>query len=555
MGAAPSEPRLPNPEAAANKASTADAGRNTGRETPSIYDDRATISRKRVGGVTIMKVLLVSSYKVSCGIAAYAEALETLLARDFDVSVHALDQSILRSRVPHVVKTGDQQIRDLCAQFKNYDVVNLQWEPGILANRADLMARRLGWILDAADNLVLTVHTVVPYPEQRGLIDFLSFVRKQGIKGAYRYFFNPEPGYRKETYRLLHARARSDKRTAVAVHTDREKHFFRNVVGFKNVHDHPLSLVHADWPERLAQDAPRARRELEDAFPGKHTFIGVFGFLSEYKGTLTALNAMKLLDGGHQLLIYGGVHPGMLKERQPVDAYVKKLMDEIEADALRGTKGAASSAPVVTEPAALDVDDTGGASPAPVVIEPAALEVDDTDAQLDAGAPARQGKNARPGKPTFSNAKPSNTLLDKVAFLGTPDDYEFALAMKAVDICLFPYLEVGQSGSGPVSIAVELRKPTIISRTKAFIEFTKYHPKNVEMIDIGNHIQLAQTVKRLSNVPASQAPVTYTNQTLAKFYGDLIRGTDNRASNPVVQPIRLETRGTGGSRQARAAGA
>src|SRR3712207_359037 len=121
----------------------------------------------------------------------------------------------------------------------------------------------------------------------------------------------------------------------------------------------------------------------------------------------------------------------------------------------------------------------------------------------------------------LTNASPGNTLLDKVAFLGSPDDYEFALAMNAVDICVFPYLEVGQSGSGPVSIAVELGKPTIVSRTKAFLEFARYYPKNFEMIDIGNHVQLAQSIVRLSR-PSDGAPIAYDRNTLSAYYGALI---------------------------------
>lgn len=481
-----------------------------------------------------MKVLLISSYKISCGIATYTETLETLLERNFDVTVHALDQSILKSRVPHVVETGDRLIHDLCAEFKKYDVINLQWEPGLLGFRQEHMAKRLGWILKAADNLILTVHTVVPYPERRSLVDFLRFIRRKGAKRAPFYFLDPERRYQRETYRILGERAKSNKNTFVAVHTQREKQFFQNVVGFRDVFDHPLSLVHANWPERLHQDAARARSDLEELFPGREKFIGVFGFLSEYKGFLTALRAMKLLEPEYQLLIYGGVHPETVKEREPVNSYVRKLMLEIEADGMSANPS--------------DEDGPGAVQSKRVKRPTDQIRNPNESTEVPVGVSSEKPitddiyAGRRPRALGGNKANLGNTLMEKVSFLGAPDDYEFALAINAVDICLFPYLEVGQSGSGPVSIAVELGKPTIVSRTKAFNEFAKYHPKHFEMIDIGNHIQLAQAVKRLSRMPASKEPVRYNNGTLATFYGDLIRNLAHGTASPTLaEPVRVQS--------------
>jgi len=493
-----------------------------------------------------MKVLLVSSYRVSCGIATYAEVLETLLARAFDVTVYALDQSILKSRVPHVVKVGDRQIQELCATFKDFDVVNLQWEPGLLGDETSHITRRLGMILAAADKLILTVHTVVPYPRQKTVLGFLQHMRKFGLSRFYGYLLDRTHSYEKETYRLLHERAKSSKKTFVAVHTPRETEFFKNVVGFEHVYDHPLSLIQAGWPERLAEDGPRARRELESAFPDRKRFIGVFGFLSEYKGITTALRAMKLLDKDSQLLIYGGVHPGALQERQSVNPYVKSLMSEIEADVAKSPPSTRSKD---DDPA--HKDDAGeyalGDLDARDIPRDSIDGLGTPEAAAGAEAPGGRGKPDRISGATSGSddrgsaqepaykPKRSNTLLDKVAFLGSPDDYEFALAISAVDVCVFPYLEVGQSGSGPVSMAIELGKPTITSRNRAFIELARYYPKKFEMIDIGNHIQLAQVIERVSKRPAADQPVRYDSATLTDFYGDLIRDIAGRpaAARPV----------------------
>jgi glycosyltransferase involved in cell wall biosynthesis len=420
------------------------------------------------GEPVTLKVLIVSSYRTSCGVASYTEVLKTLLETDFDVSIAALDQTILKRTEPHVVATGDQLIRDICDSFKYYDVVNLQWEPGLLGGRPSDKTKRFAWIIEAAKNLILTVHTALAYPKSRGPFDFLRFVRRRGPLRLHQFFFAER--FERGTYKVLHKRVLAGGNFVVATHTERERQFFKKVVGVHEVFDHPLSHLRAGWYDRLAHDGPLARRELQKLFPSKRTFIGVFGFLSEYKGIMTALKAMKHLDDDYHLFIYGGVHPETIKRCEPIDPYVSKLMKELEQDA----------------------------------------------------------NHARPPvKSDDPNLKPvtySNRLLEKVTFFGAPDDdYDFALAVSAVDLCLFPYLEVGQSGSGPASHAIELGKPTILTRTKAFIELEKYFPKQFEMVDVGNYIQLAQTIRRLAQTSVVKPKLRYNSQTLAEFYGDLIR--------------------------------
>src|SRR5438105_15775712 len=64
--------------------------------------------------------------------------------------------------------------------------------------------------------------------------------------------------------------------------------------------------------------------------------------------------------------------------------------------------------------------------------------------------------------------------------------------MTICDAVVFPYLEVGQSSSGPISQALELGCRIIASRTHTFLEFAEYHKDRVEFFDIGNHLELAE---------------------------------------------------------------
>src|SRR4051794_12408463 len=64
--------------------------------------------------------------------------------------------------------------------------------------------------------------------------------------------------------------------------------------------------------------------------------------------------------------------------------------------------------------------------------------------------------------------------------------------MALCDAVVFPYLEVGQSSSGPISQALELGCRIVASRTHAFLEFAEYHGNAIEFFDIGNHVELAE---------------------------------------------------------------
>jgi hypothetical protein len=83
----------------------------------------------------------------------------------------------------------------------------------------------------------------------------------------------------------------------------------------------------------------------------------------------------------------------------------------------------------------------------------------------------------------------------RVHFMGVPDDDAFLSGMVGCDVVVLPYMEVGQSSSGPISQAVELGCRVIASRTHAFLGFADYHPDAVEFFDIGNYLELAERIR------------------------------------------------------------
>jgi hypothetical protein len=109
-------------------------------------------------------------------------------------------------------------------------------------------------------------------------------------------------------------------------------------------------------------------------------------------------------------------------------------------------------------------------------------------------------------------------LSSRVHFMGALDDADFHMGMAICDVVVFPYLEVGQSSSGPISQAVELGCRIIASRTHTFLVFAAYHPNTIEFFDIGNHLELAERVVARRQFAARSEPPRYNFETNKAVY-------------------------------------
>ncbi len=88
-----------------------------------------------------------------------------------------------------------------------------------------------------------------------------------------------------------------------------------------------------------------------------------------------------------------------------------------------------------------------------------------------------------------------NKLADRVHFMGAVSDDDLLPGMKLCDAVIMPYINSGQSASGPANQAVELDRPSYFTRSIQFLEMEKYLPGAFQFFEIGNHIELAQKIK------------------------------------------------------------
>ena len=402
------------------------------------------------------RLAIVSTFDDLCGIAGYTRFLIKQIEMHFDVEVFDLDQFFMRSRNYKVRKQADEMIRDYCRRMSEFDFVNVQLEHGTLGRKREDILERFRMIATAAPALSVTFHSVLPQDDSFPWGDFGSRLKRGDLRAAAtmiaRYRTNKVLNH--GIYTLLR-RLQRRKPVRVIVHTRRDMRLMKYVNGVKEVFDHPLSFLSREEAQRLRDETKRSDIAGLANLPADAKLIGVFGFLNEYKGFHTAIRALHLLPSNFHLALFGGLHPSAIKQGEPVNAYVRRLMDETYADR-----------------SVLDALPHGEIS--------MSIAADKVDQLFD---------------------HPKN-IGSRVHFMGTQTDDNFARGMAVCDFVVLPYHEIGQSSSGPMSIALEMGARILASRNGAFLQFARYHPDVIEFFEIGNHLELAERIRSPRATPS-----------------------------------------------------
>lgn len=397
------------------------------------------------------RLAIVSTSSKLCGIAAYTAALCRQLDDAFDITVFDLNQYLLRSPHRRVRRLADRHIKAICRAIRDFDVVNLQLEYGTLGRYGSDIHRRFRWLTEAAPRLSVTFHTLLT-PEAFDVAAFAKALLTCRFKAAARV----RAQFRR-THLLSHGIAHQlrgvqrRKKVSVIVHNQRDLYDVRYLYGIDQVFNHPLAYLAASEIDAVRREASPDRFPMLDELPADAVLVGVFGFLNEYKGIATAIRALRHLPSNFHLLIFGGIHPQEIAPRQLRHPYLSSLFDEAYLDTTL-----------------FDEFRESGAERVPQLV-------------IDGAEGLRELAGAHPSE-----------LSARLHFMGAPEEAEFLAGMAICDAVVFPYLEVGQSSSGPISQALELGCRVIASRTNTFLEFAKYHRNAVEFFDIGNHLELAE---------------------------------------------------------------
>jgi glycosyltransferase involved in cell wall biosynthesis len=426
------------------------------------------------------RLAIISTFDDLCGIAGYTRFLVPQIEDDFDVEIFDLNQFFMRGTNKSVMAAADAMIKEFCARAATFDFVNIQLEFGTLGRSRKEIVRRFRWIAEAAPALSVTFHTILPEAENLGakVSEALQQFRVYDAVMAIRDHSDRE-ALKKGIYSCLRAEAKK-KQVNVIVHTRRDALIMKHVNGLPNVYDHPLSFLGDEQAAQIRATASVADFPILENLPADAKTIGVFGFLSEYKGFDTVVRALQFLPENYHLIFFGGVHPNEIRKKDKIYSYVRHLLELAHVDST-----IADIRPETAHP---------GVS-------------------LHLDLPVSEDHSRK------AFLHPLN-VAHRIHFLGAQSDENFARGMSLCDCVVLPYLEVGQSASGPISIALEMGTRVIAARNRAFLQFVRYYPDCIELFEIGNHVELAERIRSRPAHPAEtrvRGLGTHTNRELYRM--------------------------------------
>ncbi len=399
-------------------------------------------------GLQRKKLAIISTYNENCGNASYTHVLKVAFSEIFDVDVIPLDLFLLQKPQPFINIHADAHIKSICAKLKNYDYVNIQFEAGLYGATAGAILRRMKWLIDAAPNLILTMHRV-DVAETTSLLEAIGkSVRALRAGPLFHHFRNKEFSVLYHNI-VLHCKEQSARKNVwIKVHAKREHRVIRDVFRFKNVIHYPLAFLNKEEQKKV-KALPKADLAARFGLPQGSKLFGVFGYISNYKGIETAIKTVAQLPTDWHLVIAGSQHPQSIKAYKDVDPYLESILNLI--------------------------------------------------ANEDAERERKLAKLARVNhyleKTEVVDERLTKPITDRIKFIGSLDDDDFVHVLRDIDAVVLPYIEVGQSMSGVIVLAMEAGGRVLGANNLSFAETRKYFGDTFERFDIGNHIELAQRLQ------------------------------------------------------------
>lgn len=282
------------------------------------------------------KLAIISSYNEDCGNASYTEALRREFDKYYDVDIFPLQLDLLQSNHNRLVELGNRHIQDICRKLKAYDFVNIQFEAGLYGNNRKLILKRVKKLIRAGSNVIVTMHRVdVPksYFDRETVNILLSGHFMQSLKQFRRenYFAHLYPQVALEV-KKKNRRGRAN----IIVHSKRDAKNIRLIFRVPFVYDFPLSFLNRQERERERSEEQAAAFKKRYGLEQDDTAIGIFGFVTAYKGHETAVHALKYLPETYKLLVFGSQHPSSIAMNCPIDKFEEQLLNKIDKLKLDG---------------------------------------------------------------------------------------------------------------------------------------------------------------------------------------------------------------------------
>jgi len=386
------------------------------------------------------KIAIVSSFNEACGNASYTNVLAQEIGRYANVEIIPLNLFLLQSNYDSVIKAADDYVEDIALQLSEFDGVNFQFEAGLYGPTMPIASKRVLRMIDACKSAIVTMHRI-DYSNINIYTLSKAFAKSLAHRSPRIFYSSIIESLRSGAYAKFIRqidKMNAKKNEAIMVHTKRDADLLKYVFKIKNYKDYPITFLNKEKrKEYLAANPNEFREKL--CIPKDKKIVGIFGFISEYKGHDTFLKALQILPDNYVGLVFGTQHPQSVMPNVKIDDYLKKLLKIFEEDNKYKEK----------------------------------LSI----------------INAKNKKENIEDNK-KITLQDRVRFCGNLEDDDFIKAMVCCDAVVLPYLETGQSMSGVASLALETKSNCFLTNNPSFNGLRKYYGNCFSSFDIGNYVDL-----------------------------------------------------------------
>lgn len=269
------------------------------------------------------KLAIISSYNDLCGNASYTKSIFEGLSTYYDATVIPLNVELLRKKESACAKL---HIQEICKQLQNFDCVNIQFEAGLFGSDLRSIKKRFFAIAKSSKRLVLTLHRFNGKEKYPGIHSFALSLLKLKLS---RFLFAFKEVYSNNRYLGMYqslVQFCKKRKIPILVHTPRDKQFIQIKYNHKFVFDHPICFYDQNKIQNLKQKYTKESFHEKFHLDGNKIYIGIFGFITKYKGHETIIKAMEFLPEQYELLIFGTQHPHSIKLNEEINEYIDHLL-------------------------------------------------------------------------------------------------------------------------------------------------------------------------------------------------------------------------------------
>ena len=411
------------------------------------------------------RIAIVSSYNEECGAAFYSSRLKKHFeAAGFEVDVKRLPVSLLRIKSPSAIRRkGDAEIRRIASELPPYDAVFLQLEPGLYGTTARSSYRRIKLLLQASRQVVVTVHG---FDRSYGGTSLLASLGAMA-RGEFMEGVRELRGYHlRNDLRAFWNYVRDAAHVKVLTFCMADQTLLKRYYDLPRVDHYPITYFDQAEVARIKASVDRDVFLRQHGMDPRKKYFAVCGFLSAYKGHLTAMKALEFRPEDWNVVILGGEHPHSIEAEKDIGRYLRQLL----AFSVEKEDGG---------PMAVGASGLSGN-----------LQMFDSN--------RKEIKDELFPLSEFKHFLPRKELRNRIKFLGQVSDEDMPKFYCALDYVVHPYIRTksGQSGSGPATLALEFGAKSLFTNVPVFREMGEYFKNAMYFFNVGNFIELSEALER-----------------------------------------------------------